>query len=380
MRSEAPPGTFVKTRIKSVYQVFAEAKRYPASMKQDDVSGRKRAPQGRVTVRAIAAETGLSIATVSRVINAQGHVAEDTRRRVQEAIDGLGGRAPETRPRLPKTELPVLVRCPYKLSDYFGALVTAVAEALEAVGRQVLLDVGDSRVDVPVLRELPAARTTSGAILILPPERAEDLRFLQARRYPVVVVDPRTPVPRGVVSIASAHTAGARAVTGHLLDLGHRRIGVISGFEDWLSGSDRVAGHLAALSEAGLLGEHHLFRYGEPAIHTGVQAGGELLDLPDRPTAVVCFNDKIAVGVYQAAAERGLRVPADLSVTGFDDSEISRATAPMLTTVRQPLDEMGRIAVTLLVRLMERQALDALHLELATELIVRGSTGPVAAG
>ncbi|WP_194892930.1 LacI family DNA-binding transcriptional regulator [Catenulispora pinisilvae] len=346
-------------------------------MEQDDVSARGAAGRGRITVRALAAETGLSIATVSRVINAQGQVSEDARRRVQEAIDGLGGRAPATRPRQPKIELPVLVRCPYKLSDYFGALVTAVAEALVATGRRVLLDVGDSRVDAPVLRELPAARETSGAILILPPEPAEDLRFLQTRRYPLVVVDPRTPVPRGVVSIASAHTAGARAVTRHLLDLGHRRIGVISGFEDWLSGSDRLAGHLAALSEAGLLGEPRLLRYGEPAIHTGVRAGGELLDLPERPTAIACFNDKVAVGVYQAAAERGLGIPADLSVTGFDDSEISQATAPMLTTVRQPLDELGRIAVTMLTRLLERQALDALHLELATELVVRGSTGPV---
>ena len=345
-------------------------------MKQSDVS-EPGAARGRITVRAIAAHTGLSIATVSRVINAQGQVAEDTRRRVQEAIDGLGGHAPVARPRLPKIGLPVLVRCPYKLSDYFGALVTAVAEALHTAGRQVMLDVGDSRVDVPVLRDLPTARATSGAILILPPETAEDLRFLQTRRYPLVVVDPRTPVPRGVVSIASAHTAGARAVTGHLLDLGHRRIGFVSGFEDWLSGSDRLAGHLAALSEAGLLSDPRLHHYGEPAIHTGLRAGRELLDLPDRPTAIACFNDKIAVGVVQAAAERGLHVPADLSVTGFDDSEISRATTPLLTTVRQPLDEMGRIAVTMLVRLMERQALEALHLELATELIVRGSTGPV---
>jgi LacI family transcriptional regulator len=345
-------------------------------MKQGDVSG-PRPPRERITVRAIAAETGLSIATVSRVINAQGQVSEHTRRRVQEAIEGLGGHAPAPRPRLPKAGLPVLVRCPYKLSDYFGTLVTAVAEALTAAGRQALLDVGDSRVDAPVVRALPASRTTSGAILILPPEPPEDLAFLQSRRYPLVVVDPRTPVPRGVVSIASAHTAGARAVTGHLLDLGHRRIGVVSGFEDWLAGSDRLAGHLAALSEAGLLGDPRLVRYGEPAIHTGLRAGRELLDLPDRPTAIACFNDKIAAGVCQAAAERGLRVPDDLSVTGFDDSEISRATTPLLTTVRQSLDEMGRIAVTMLMRLMERQALDALHLELATELIVRGSTGPV---
>ncbi|GAA1982777.1 LacI family DNA-binding transcriptional regulator [Catenulispora subtropica] len=329
----------------------------------------------RITVRDIAAESGLSIATVSRVINAQGQVSESARHRVAEAIGRLGGTAPVPRPRLPKPELPVLVRCPYRLSDYFGGLVTAVAETLALSGRQVLLDVGDSRLPAPVLRELPAERTVAGAVLILPPEPVEDLAFLQQRRFPVVIVDPRKPVPRGMVSIAAAHTAGARAITGHLIGLGHRRIGVVSGPADWLTGADRMAGHLAALSEAGLLGSPDLVRYGEPAIFTGVAAGGELLDLPERPTAIVCFNDKVAVGVFQAAAERGLRVPRDLAVTGFDDSEMSLATAPMLTTVRQPLPEMGRIAVTMLTRLIEGQALDALHIELATELVVRGSTG-----
>ena len=99
---------------------------------------------------------------MSRVINAQGQVADETRRRVQEAIEGLGGPAPVTRPRLPKTGLPVLVRCPYRLSDYFGALVTAVAEALAATGRQVLLDVGDSRRDIPLSANWPPP-VTSGA-------------------------------------------------------------------------------------------------------------------------------------------------------------------------------------------------------------------------
>jgi LacI family transcriptional regulator len=89
----------------------------------------------------------------------------------------------------------------------------------------------------------------------------------------------------------------------------------------------------------------------------------------------MCFNDKIAVGVLQAAAARGVRIPQDLSVTGFDDIDVSRATTPQLTTVRQPLQEMGRMAVTTLVRLLERQRLDALHIELATEVVIRGTTG-----
>ncbi len=125
-----------------------------------------------------------------------------------------------------------------------------------------------------------------------------------------------------------------------------------------------------------MLGGPELMRDGEPATRTGVRAGGELLDLRPRPSAVVCFNDKVAAGVLAAATARGLRVPADLSVTGFDDIDISRATSPRLTTVRQPLQEMGRIAVTMLIRQLDGHAHEALSMELETRLIVRDSTGP----
>ena len=213
-------------------------------------------------------------------------------------------------------------------------------------------------------------------MLILPPEPRADLEALAARSYPLVVVDPRTAVPRGMVSISAAHFSGARAVTRHLIELGHRRIGVITGPPHWHTRDDRVGGHLAALAEAGVLGDPELMRDGEPATKTGVRAGGELLDLRPRPTAVVCFNDKVAVGVLEAAAARGLRVPADLSVTGFDDIDVSRATTPRLTTVRQPLQEMGRTAVTMLMRQLDGHAHEALSMELETRLVVRESTGP----
>jgi LacI family transcriptional regulator len=183
-------------------------------------------------------------------------------------------------------------------------------------------------------------------------------------------------VPRGMVSISAAHFSGARAVTRHLIELGHRRIGVITGPPYWHTRDDRVGGHLAALAEAGVLGDPELMRYGEPATKTGVWAGGELLDLRPRPTAMVCFNDKVAVGVMEAAAARGLRVPGDLSVAGFDDIDVSRATTPRLTTVRQPLQEMGRTAVTMLTRQLDGHAHEALSMELETRLIVRDSTGP----
>jgi LacI family transcriptional regulator len=152
---------------------------------------------------------------------------------------------------------------------------------------------------------------------------------------------------------------------------------VIAGPREWLASDARLAGHAAALADAGVLGEPGLIRHVEPTVAFGHRAAGELLDLADRPTALVGFNDKAAVGALQAAAERGLRVPQDVSIGGFDDIDLSRATRPMLTTVRQPLQELGRMAVTQMVRLLERHELEALHVELATELVIRDSTGPV---
>lgn len=347
-------------------------------MKQESVSGRVTGT-GRVTVRAIAAETGLSIATVSRVLNGGDNVASETRQRVAQVVERLGDRAPEPRRRIqPRAARPpVFVRCPYLLTDYFGHIVTSIAESLALHGQSMLLDAGDAVVKSAAVRDLPRRRRDAcGAILILPPEPRAELEALVARGYPLVVVDPRTAGPSGMVSVSAAHFSGARAVTRHLIELGHRRIGVITGPPDWRTRDDRVGGHLAALAEAGMLGNPELMRDGEPATKTGVWAGGELLDLRPRPSAVACFNDKVAVGVLAAAAARGLRVPQDVSVVGFDDIDVSRAATPRLTTVRQPLQEMGRTAVTMLLRQLDGHAHEALSMELETRLVIRESTGP----
>jgi LacI family transcriptional regulator len=328
------------------------------------------------SVRDIAAEAGVSIATVSRVLNERGNVAPGTRDVVRRAVDRLAGRAAGTRPAGRQASGAVFLRCPYVLTDYFGLIVSSVAETLELHGRQLVLNAGEAAQAVDALTELPRRPGISGAILILPPEAGERVIALRDRGLPLVVVDPRTPLPADIVAVSAAHFAGARRLAAHLLELGHRRIGVIGGPEEWMASDARLAGHAAALVDVGLLPPPDLRRAVHPTTEDGYRAAGQLLDLADRPTALVGFNDKIAVGALQAAAERGLRVPEDLSVAGFDDVDLSRATRPTLTTVRQPLEEMGRMAVTLLIRLLERHRLDALHVELATELVVRDSTGP----
>jgi LacI family transcriptional regulator len=330
-------------------------------------------------VRDLAAQTGVSIATVSRVLNDQANVAPHTRDLVQRAVEQLGEQAPGPRTAPARVALgAVYLRCPYLLTDYFGLIVSSIAETLELHGRPLLLNAGEAAQQAAILPTLPSRPGICGAIIVLPPEPSEQLVALRARGFPFVVVDPRAPMPRDIAAVSAAHFAGARSITAHLVELGHRRVGVIAGPHNWLASDARLAGHAAALAHAGVLPDPGLIRAGEPTAQFGYRAAGELLDQPQRPTALIGFNDKTAVGALAAARQRGLRVPEDLSIAGFDDIDLAQATRPMLTTVRQPLQEMGRIAVSLLIRLLERHQLDALHVELATELVVRGSTGPVA--
>jgi LacI family transcriptional regulator len=327
----------------------------------------------RATVRELAAQTGLSVATVSRVLNGQANVAPHTREVVLKAVGRLGHQAPRAR----TDHESIHVRCPYLLTDYFGVIVSSIAESVERHGRSVVLNAGEAAQRDGALAEFTRRAGTDGAILILPPEPEEDLIRLRDHGVPFVVVDPRTPPPRDVLAVSAAHFTGARSLMTHLVELGHRRVGIIGGPRDWLVTDARTAGYVAPLADVGVLPAPELMRFVvEPTVRHGYRAAGELLDLPDRPTALVGFNDKMAAGALQAARERGLRVPADLSVAGFDDIDISRISQPMLTTVRQPLAEMGRMAVTLLIRRLGHHDPDALHVELGTELVVRDSTGP----
>ncbi|MFI0723256.1 LacI family DNA-binding transcriptional regulator [Streptomyces sp. NPDC021224] len=339
-----------------------------------------RRPGSRVTIRAIADEAGVSIATVSRVINGRDAVAPATQEMVRQAARRLGGVAVPGDPGTPEAAvLPVFVSCPYKLTDYFGTIVTSVIETLDLHGRKAVVQAGGSaQGSRGSLLELPRRPGFAGAVLVLPPSSTEDLRALHAQHYPLVVIDPRAELPEDVASVSAAHAAGARRLTGHLTGLGHRRIGFVGGPRDWLASRNRLVGYASALAEIGVLPDHELIRHvTEPTADEGRRAALSLLAHPQPPTAIVAFNDKTAAGALRAARGLGLRVPEDLSVTGFDDSELSDSTTPTLTTARQPLEEMGRMAVSLLMRLVAGHAVDTLHVELATPLVVRESTGPV---
>jgi len=163
----------------------------------------------------------------------------------------------------------------------------------------------------------------------------------------------------------------------HLLSLGHRRIGAITGPRAYLASNERLNGYEGALAAAGVLPDPAMMLESTFDIEGGAKAAARLLDAADPPTAIFAFNDDSAIGALRVARERGIRVPEELSIVGFDDSEVSAIVTPALTTVRQPMAEMGRMAVSLLMRILDNQRLEALHIELKTRLIVRASTARV---
>jgi LacI family transcriptional regulator len=331
----------------------------------------------RSTIQDVALEAGVSTATVSRVLNRSGRVSPQTREVVLRAIERHKFSARRRGSRTKPLRDVVAVRCPYLLDDYFGVILSAVERSLRQRGKGLFLSAEAERGNEHNLPKLLRTEVTEGAVLVLPPEPSATLAELRAQEYPFVVVDPRTALPANIAAVSAAHLAGAQMATEHLIELGHSRIAAIAGPLNWIATDRRLLGYRAALAANGRLASEDLVRVGgEPTIAHGLLAARELLALPKPPTAIVAFNDKIAIGAMQAAAERGLAVPGDLSIVGFDDLELSRVVTPRLTTVRQSLEEMARMGVELLLRLIEGREIHTLHIELATELVVRGSTGP----
>ena len=332
----------------------------------------------RVTIREIADRAGVSIATVSRVLNGRGDVADETRELVSRIIRENGYTANRSARGLSAGRTGLAgVLVPLVYPAYFAGILAGAAEALSEQGLQIVLSPtgGEHEREVSLLDRLMHG-TTDGAVVVLPEESSDELERLLDDGYHFVVVDPRLPLDDRIPSVSAAHMSGADQAMRHLLGLGHRRIAAIVGPSGWVASDDRRRGYHAALAAAGILPDPALEAESDFEISGGVRAAGEFLDLADPPTAIFAFNDNLAIGAIQAAQARGLRVPDDLSVVGFDDVEHATIVTPTLTTVRQPLAEMGRTAVSLLVRLLERQRFETLHVELGTRLVVRESTAP----
>jgi LacI family transcriptional regulator len=266
---------------------------------------------------------------------------------------------------------------PLVADAYFGPMLSGAAEALYESDLRIVLcpTLHEHDREVSLVERLMRG-TTDGAILMLPEESEDELQTLQRQGYPFVVVDPRERPPEGIACVAAMHAAGAKQATEHLLALGHRRIGAIAGSAGWYATEERLLGFRAALAAAGILLEPELVVYSDWRTPRGTAAADQLLSLRNPPTAIFGFNDNVAIGALHAARERGLRVPEDLSVVGFDDTAQAVIVTPQLTSIRQPLAELGRTGVSLLTRLLDGQRIDALRMELSTTLVIRNSTAP----
>jgi LacI family transcriptional regulator len=332
----------------------------------------------RATIRDIARHAGVSVATVSRVINGRPDVSAETRESVLRHVRAHNFSSNRNARALSvgRTGL-VGFTVPNAYAEYFTLILSGAAEALYEQDMRVVLcpTLHEHEREVTLLDRLMQG-TTDGAILLLPTETSDELKALQAHGYPFVVADPRFPIDEGIPAVSAAHWAGAKAATDHLLALGHRRIGLITGDRGWAATEGRVDGYNTALAAAGVMPTPELVVEGDFMIESGRTAALRLLDLAEPPTAIFAANDNMAVGAIQAARARGLRVPEDLSIVGYDDSEQASIVTPALTTVRQPLEELGRTAVSLLTRVLDKQRVEALHVELATKLVVRDSTAP----
>jgi LacI family transcriptional regulator, galactose operon repressor len=310
------------------------------------------------------------------VLNGRPDVAPDTRQTVLRAVQELGFTTNRSARSLPGGRTSVVgVMVPLVEPEYFARILGGAIDALYEQDLQVVLA---STLHLRGRAVTQLARltngTTDGAVLILPEESSEELRMLAESGYPLVVIDPLARTDEIVSTVSATNALGGRTATEHLLSLGHRRIGVITGVRDWLASVERLSGHNAALASAGVPLDPALVVESDWAIEGGETAADALLALPEPPSAIFAFNDNMAVGALRAAQARGLRVPEDLSLVGFDDSEQASTVTPPLTTIRQPLAEMGRMAVSLLLRQLENQRVEALRIELQTRLVVREST------
>ncbi|WP_199916537.1 LacI family DNA-binding transcriptional regulator [Miniimonas sp. S16] len=332
--------------------------------------------KGRSTIADIAREVGVSVPTVSKVLNGRLDVAEATRARVEAALARHDYRKPVST-RSPSS--PRLLDLVFHEAENLWA-----QEIIKGVERVC----GPARVGV-VLSELGGshrppqqwiddvmARRPLGVLLVLSELDDTQRHQLESRSIPYAVVDTQGEPTPGVPAVGSNNWNGGLVATRHLIGLGHRRIAVITGPGDVLCSRARVDGYRSAHDGVGLLRDPQLVRWGSFDAESGYVHARALLELPERPTAIFAGSDYQALGVMRAARELGLRIPEDLSVVGYDNLPITEWLNPPITTVNQPLREMAALATEMLLTLASGGRPASTQIELLTELVPRASTAP----
>ena len=331
------------------------------------------------TLTSIAAEAGVSVSTVSKVLNGRTDVAPATRERiglllrrqgyqpgsilgfgVVDLLLGFGKAFSQGEERSPWAE----------------QLIHGTVEAAAEAGYSVVVTPVGSAEEFDRWLELAIVRGTHGALSLVHLPRGAEMQQLSAAGIPVVVIDPGEEPAPDIRSVGATNWQGGVTATRHLIGLGHRRIAAIGGLPRLWAGRARLDGYRSAMLEAGLDVSERLVGHDEWSLDGGRRQATRLLALAERPTAVVTANDQQAFGVLQALRDAGLRAPEDLSVVGFDDLPVAAWAAPPLTSVRQPLAAMAATAFRMLRSSGSATAAEAHHVELATSLVLRDSTAP----
>ncbi len=330
------------------------------------------ATSNRVTIVDVAREAGVSYATVSRVLNDDPYVKLETRERVTAALDRMGYVANRQARSLRTGRSQMIGLLARDLgTGYIGQIIAGIDAEIAESEYEVLLFTTHHKARAPEYVATFVGGMADGILLILPYDIEAYSELLNQRRYPHVLIDYEGAAMGPAIS--ANNRQGAYDGAAYLLQLGHRRVGFITGDLSLGSARSRLVGYRQALSDHGIPEDPALIfegDYQQPAGYAGAQA---LLQLPQPPTAIFASNDVMAFGVMEAIREAGLRIPADISVLGFDDTPQATGVSPMLTTVRQPLEEMGRQAVQMLMAYINDPARPYEYRELLTELVVRNS-------
>lgn len=332
----------------------------------------------RVTIEDVAARAGVSIATVSRVVNGRYGVSASTSDRVQVVIDELGYESSLVARSLRSQRTNVIGILVSGIEPFSAELLKGAARGLHDTGFELVVYSGGMSGNEGWERRYLSrlgGTLTDGIILVTPTVTEVSVS------HPLVAVDPHVGGASELPTILAQNVEGARAATEHLIGLGHRRIGFLAGRPDLESARNREAGYRGALDDAGIEFDPDLVRIGGFTDEGAFEPARELLQLDDRPSAVFAANDLSAIGLLRAAESLGLTVPDDLSVVGFDNIPESALTDPPLTTVDQSIQAQGEAAVRMLIDLIEQPDRSAgrepAHITMPTRLVERRSTREV---
>lgn len=327
-------------------------------------------------MRDVAERAGVSVTTVSHVINETRVVSPESRQRVAAAMDELGYQPNALARSLRRKETYTLgVIVPDSADPFFAEIVRGIEDTSFQRGYTITLCNSDSDLDKELLYTNALTEKQVDGILFLAAggKSTEHIHSLHKRRMPLVVVDRQTQ-NMTLDSVQIDNAWGGWAATRHLVELGHRRIGCITGPSDLTLSAERVTGYRRALQEGRLSVDERLIVKGDFQYESGYQAAHYFLAMADPPTAIFACNDLMAVGLVSAAQALGRRIPADLAVVGFDDVRLASFINPPLTTIAQPKYDIGRIATTMLLERISNPDMSPRQRTLKTELIVRRST------